>query len=357
MFSSIPFKRPQPGARARRRAFRVVSPERLESRELLTGFANSIPNLVVQGFPTPLATWGGPFSASISVSNTASNTTLQPLSLQPGESSPADAGQFTVAVSLISKAGGRTHAVQLGSVPFSGLAQNSSETLTANFVLPNRPLHFPSFGGKTYLQLVVNPSRSLVQPGAAANVFVDRQDPVKIVTPAAAVRVVGVDLPATMQPGDTIAPNIRLANVGAINSAVGGPLTVELVASTSKFFTAGVSVVAKYTVDQIQPQSLVPTQSLTFGDVNLDPQLNEETLFGSPVTLPVRPKTYYLGVVVNPDVQATALAQVGKILLLGKVTKVGPPIRNLPPAGVVGQPITPAPNPFPFPNAPVLNNP
>ncbi len=292
-----------------------------------------------------------PLRATINTTNYGTNSILQPLAIAPGSSSSSDAGPFTVAVSLLVNPGSaRQHSVLLGNAVVPGVNQNSNSTFTSNFVLPSRPAGFPSYGGKLYLQLAV------LSGDAVGSTYVDRQDPIKIVTPAAAVKVVGVDLPQLMQPGDTIAPNIRLANYGSVNTAVGGPLTVELVASTSKTFNSGVSVVAKYNVQEIQPQSLVPTQNLVLGDVNLDPPTNFETLFGTPVTLPVSPRKYYLGVVVNPTEQAGALAQVGKVLLLGQVKKVGPPIKNLPPAGVIGQGVTPFPSPFPYPNAPTLNN-
>lgn len=336
--------------------------ERLESRELMaySPLGVSLPNLTVSGYAGPLAYWGGPIAVNVNVSNAGSNTQLQPLSLAPGAATTADAGPFYVSVFVVARPGTR-HAATLflGNASFpGGLQQNASVQQTANFNLPAfHPGFSANYGSKVYLELVVNPNNQVNVGNSFQNTYLNLQNPIRITPPTAAVSVLGTDVPPVLQPGDTIAPNIRLANFGAISTTVGGPLDVELIASRSRFFNRGVTVIANYTVENIQPQSNTPTQDFVTTAANLQTPANFETIRGGPVTLPTSPRRYYIGVVVNPQTVVPALASLRRPqpLLIAQVRSVGPPIPGLPPAGVIGQQIAPFPNPFPYPNAPIPN--
>jgi hypothetical protein len=336
--------------------------ERLESRELMaySPLGVSLPNLTVSGYAGPLAFWGGPIAVNLNVSNAGGNTQLQPLSLAPGAATTADAGPFYVSVFVVARPGTRHSATLfLGNASFpQGLQQNASVQQTANFNLPTiHPGFSSAYGSKVYLELVVNPNNQVNVGNPFQNTYLNLQNPIRITPPAAAVSVVGSDLPSVLQPGDTIAPNFELANFGAISTTVGGTLDVQLVASRSRFFNRGTTVIANYPVEVVQPQSNAPTQDFVPANVNLQQQSNFETIRGGPVTLPTSPRRYYIGFVVNPQTVVPALASLRRPqpLLISQVRTVGPPIPGLPPAGVIGQQITPFPNPFPYPNAPIPN--
>jgi len=151
-------------------------------------------------------------------------------------------------------------------------------------------------------------------------------------------------VPPTMQPGDTIVPTISIANLGTAPTS--GPVQVALVASTSKNFTVGSSIVALYQItnsipaaSQVPPDGLITAFSQTPNPLN-----NTITFTGPAVTLPTSPRKYYLGVVIDPYGQIQQLGTPKNALELLQV--VGPPIPHLPPAGVIS---TPNSNPFPLP--------
>ena len=61
--------------------------ESLETRELLafSEIGVPLPDLVVTGFPAPVATWGSSLAINATISNTTASSIIQPLSLAPGQ--------------------------------------------------------------------------------------------------------------------------------------------------------------------------------------------------------------------------------------------------------------------------------
>ena len=120
-----------------------------------------------------------------------------------------------------------------------------------------------------------------------------------------------------------------------------------LVASVTRSFTLGSSIVASYTVSSIPPVSETPTGGnyQTFAQQIVNQPTNVITINGSAVTLPTSPRKYFLGVVVDPEGTLDQLSLPHNSLELIHV--VGPPLRHLPAAGVVS-----TPNDAQFPYAP-----
>ena len=132
-----------------------------------------------------------------------------------------------------------------------------------------------------------------------------------------------------MQPGDTIAPEITIANFGS--AATSGTIQVALVASTTKSFTVGSSIIALYDI-----QTSIPGAYQS--------ENNSLTFTGPAVTLPTSPSTYYIGIVVDPYGQITQLGTPQNVF--EQIRLVGPSNSGLPPAGVVS---TANSEPFPLP--------
>src|SRR5207248_10229177 len=130
-------------------------------------------------------------------------------------------------------------------------------------------------------------------------------------------------------------------------------------ASTNPKFNSGSSVIASYTVPNIPGIEQTSSGTPVFGDVNLAPPKNIATIIGVPVTLPVAPRSYFIGVVVDPSHNIMQLQQIGGTTQqsngLSQVKHVGPPIPGLTPAGVV-YPGGGANNlPFPYPPNVILS--
>ena len=144
------------------------------------------------------------------------------------------------------------------------------------------------------MTLVANDSNTILQESEAGNVFHVPQA-VKITNPLPNLQVVAEDITSPLEPGDVIAPTIRIANFGAGNPGTQGPVTVELVASLDKDFGPGDSVVASYTISSLPGLSNVPTTNGFTGNDNLIPPANINTTTISPVKLPTSPGFYYPG--------------------------------------------------------------
>lgn len=285
----------------------------------------SLPNLVVTGEAGPRAAWGGTLDVSAYLQNTGSSTITEPLAQAPGSPSSADAPDSMVNVIMTPKRNSLAHGVFLGSIQAPPVTQNSLEQLTASFTLPARPPGFAGGGGKFFVRFEVNTS------------YLSRPVPVMVTSQALPqLRAIALYTPKTMQPGDTIAPVIQVENLGTASTQDQGPLTVALVASVTPTFTLGSSIVAEYTVDNIPGVSRTPTRGdyKTFAKNVITPPNNVVTIDGAPVTLPASPGVYYLGVVVDPAGSFRQLSLPVNPFALSR--KVGPPIRNLPPAGVEG---------------------
>jgi hypothetical protein len=336
--------------------------ERLEGRELLAfspvGF--SLPDLAISGFAAPVAAWGGPFAVTVDVRNQGASSMIEPLNLAPGSSSTADAPATIVQVFFSKSMKSSSPKVMVGQFAVPSIPQNTSLRITEDFAaLPAAPPGFPVFNGKVFVSFVVGAGNTLTDSDQTNNGAFAPQ-PVQIEPPLPDLAVVGLDVPPVIQPGDTIQPNIEIANFGTVDTAPQGPVLVALVASPTHNFRRA-TVIATYTIETLHGLSEVPQTSPALGDVNIQPPLNIETLVGQPVTLPTSPRTYFLSVVVDPGHNIRQINQLGRSFsrLLGAapvapiIHQVGPPIPFLPPAGVLSAPSSPTTNPFPLPSFPV----
>ncbi len=331
----------RPDRRARRRTH-LAAPERLESRDLLAfnplGF--STPDLTITGSAGTRAAWGGTLGIVATVINQGSSTITNPIAQAPGALSTADAPASTVAV-VITPRRSMAHAVTIGTFQAPPVVQNSLEQIQETFTLPARPRGFAAPGGRFYVHLIVNATSAVLESDRGNNV--SQPIPVQVAGRALPeLSVTGLDLPATLGPGDTISPTITITNDG---TAASGPVDVALVASTTKNFNVGSSIVALYAIaSSIPPASAVaPGGVLAAFSQTANPLTNSLTFTGPLVTLPTSPAKYYLGVVIDP---------------FGKISQLRAPrsrleqlrvVRNtsgLSSAGVISSPSS---NPFPLP--------
>jgi hypothetical protein len=276
---------------------------------------------------------------TLNVQNLGASTLIEPTQLLPGAASRADSSPTTLDVFLSSRAhptkASQTVLAAVIAVP--AVTQNNLVRLTQTITLPFQPAGFPGDGGKVYASFFINPNGQSAESDFTNNHAKSTSNPILIEAPFPELSVDALGVPPVMQPGDTIAPTIRIVNIGPASTAPQGPVTVALVASTTTKFSAGSSVVAAYTVSNIQGASQVSSAAHLTDDENVNPQNNIVTIQGAPVTLPVAPRTYFLGVIIDPLNKIKQLKLIG-----GKATnslslpmRVGPPITGLPPAGVL----------------------
>lgn len=328
-----------------------------------TSLGYSLPDLRITGSAGSVAAWGGTLTVSSLIQNTGASTIIEPLSLPPAAQvelgpdlnnvppwyspSQADASNSTVAIYLSPSPRSLNNAIQIGSFTASSVTQNSITQMSSTVTLPQHPVGYPSTG-VLYLRLVINGNQSVPETNYANNI--SPAIPIRIVSRALPrLQTTALDVPAAMQPGDTIAPTFQITNLGTASTAAQGPIEVALVASTSPDFNLGSSVVALYTIDQAIPaQSNAATRvglkrhPRLYGsnalNNNVFPGANVLTYTGAPATLPTTPGTYYLGIVIDPNNKLQQLALPAN--RLEQVRQVGPPIQGLPPAGVVTTPLT-----------------
>ena len=110
-----------------------------------------------------------------------------------------------------------------------------------------------------------------------------------------------LDVPPVMQPGDTIQPNIRIANLGPADTAVagaghGGPGGVDHAARSTRAARSS----RRTRVANIPGIAQVSSGTQIFGDANLTPQNNIVTIAGAPSRCRRARGVYYIGVVVDP---------------------------------------------------------
>jgi hypothetical protein len=318
---------------------RLASLECLEARELLAynplGF--TLPDLEVKAFASTAASWGGNLTVTVNVINTGASTFPEPLNQVPGSASSADAPATTVDIYGSTSKFGLKNGVFLGTVSVpNGVTQNNLAQITSTIVLPPKPATLPGDGSTIYLYFTANPTGAILESDTLNNT--SAPVPLLIEAPFPELSVVGLDVPPTMQPGDTIEPNIRIGNFGTTDTDLQGPVTVILVASTSPTFNTGSSIVATYDISNIPAITDTASKTPIFNDSNLIPAANIVTIIGAPVTLPTSPGKYYLGAVVDPYNQ---IKQIGKIpqfkqsnnpFAFPHVVQVIP---GLPPAGLI----------------------
>jgi hypothetical protein len=344
--------------RAVRRAD-LGSLEQLESRELLAfsplGF--SLPDLTITGQAGPRAAWGGTLVVSAILQNIGASTITEPLSQLPttqsptagspyGSTSTTDVADTTVAVFLSKSARSAKGAIKLGTIEAPPISQNSVEQLTASFTLPARPKGFPGGGGKFYVWFVADSSNNVLEVTKANNI--SKPVAVRVTSqPLPELRTIALDLPSKLSPGDTVTPVIRIENFGTADPNLQGPVTVDLVASVTKSFTLGSSIIATYTVASIPAVSNAPTLGnfKTFATMIINQPQNVITISGAAVTLPVSPEKYFVGVVIDPNGTINQLSVPSNNF--EQIQVVGPKTQFLPPAGVVS-----SANTAQFPNPP-----
>lgn len=343
--------------RSRRDDHRVrpvaVEVQSLESRQLLAwsplGF--SLPDLTISGFGPPVAAYGEPFAVTVRVQNQGASSILEPLALEPNAISTADAPATKAAVFVSPSPRFGAGAIKIGEIDVPRITQNSWVEITATITMPDQLPFRLSNGGTVYLYFRADAERTSLDYDRTNNTT--RQGvPVRIVPALPELLAIGIDTPTVMQPGDTIAPTIKVANNGAANpNQQVDSFQVVLVASTDTNFGPGDEVLATFEVLSLPPLALVPMQRTVLGDVNVQDPINIITLnVIEPIVLPSAPGEYYIGVIVDPQNQVNEISEIGRgpDAALNTVRRVGPPIPGLPPAGVVQVPLPSPGAVFPF---------
>jgi hypothetical protein len=332
--------RRQPRA-IRRKDLTAVEP--LEGRQLLsnTALGYSLPDLHLTGSAGAVASWGGTLTTTILVQNTGASTMLNPIALAPGSENTADAPDTTISVYLTPRRYSMAGAIKLGTISTPALAQNDLEQVSSTFTLPARPAGFARAGGSFYVSFRVDPNNTIQESNDRNNL--SRAVPVRVVGKhLPLLEATSLEVPSTMQPGDTIQPSFSIANLGTAPTRLQGNVQVALVASVDPEFTLGSSIVGLYEIGNIASLSNTPIMSYyrsgrvnarraTVG--NLTSNNNVANITGDPVTLPTSPRTYYLGLVIDPYNKLNQLPHSGKRFQL--IRMVGPATSGLPPAGVV----------------------
>jgi hypothetical protein len=339
--------------RARRRP--NLSPiERLEERQLLayTALGFSLPDLVVSGQTPPVATYGGPISVNIDVQNLGASSLVEPLSLYPGAASTADAPPSNVGVYLATAPRFNPFArnvVKIGDIPIPGVLQNSKIEVSSTLTMPAQPRGFPGDGGQLFVFFRADDLHQMNELDRTNDVAIGSQ-PVQIAAPLPDLAAIAIDVPAVMQPGDVIAPEIKVANFGTVNTNTQGPLTVDLVASSDPNFGPGDVILDSVQVPSLPPLSVAPSQFTVLGDATLDDPANVVSLQLPQATLPLSTTGYFIGVIVDPFNQIREIREIGAASspALNPLRVVGAPIPGLPPAGVLSAP-APTANLFPVP--------
>lgn len=365
--------RPRRDGRARRRPVAALV-ESLEGRQLLAysplGVAQ--PDLTVQGYGAPVAAWGGSYAVNVTVSNLGATSEVDPFALTTGLLVPPTIPSSTSAATRVDvyfMIPRRPNLkVLIGSINVPAIPGNTVTELSQTFArIPSRPAGFPNIGGEVQLAFEIDAQSASSDLDRTNNSTFRRPgQAVKIVAAFPDLSVVGLDLPPVMQPGDVVQPNIQVANNGAATAGVGTPIDVALIASTDPNFRRDVRVLDTYTIRSLPGLSEVPMQTTVLGDGGIDRPINISELNGDPVLLPNFATEYYVTAVVDPLNRAEETRDQGRqARRLGinphslgtslPIRKVGPPIADLPPAGVVRPPSSATSNPFPFPSFPVIS--
>jgi hypothetical protein len=337
------------GPRARRRPAPAAL-ETLEGRQLLayTPLGFSIPDLaIVDAYTGPVAAYGGPISVTVDVSNLGQSSMPEPLAQFPGARSSADAGPSEIEVYLTR--GGHApfgERVLLGTIEVPALPQNRLAQVTGTFTLPDAPPPgFPATGQTGFITLELDPDRQIRDLDRTNNVLRNAAT-FQIIPNLPSLQAVALGLPPVMNPGDTIVPQVKVANYGAAPTAAQGPVVVQVVASQDQNFGPGDVILGTFTIDNILPLSQAPTKHFVPGEANLVDPPNFVTLDAmQAVTLPDTGSPYFVGVVIDPlnEIQELPGSPGSQLELVRVVADSG---LGLPPAGVIG---APSDLPFPFP--------
>ena len=329
--------------------------EALESRQLMAYTPlGSQPRLLVTAQTGAIASYGGPLTVTLDVQNVGASSVVEPLNLAPGSISTADAPASTVGVFLLRnphvRPGGKG-SVRVGTIEVPSVEQNSLLRVTDTLTLPGRPRRFPGNGGAVFVGFRTDGNIGSRRLNRINNV--SPPVPVQVTAALPDLAAIAIDLPENIQPGDSIAPALKIANYGAVNSNTQAPVTVLLVASTDRQYGPTDLILARYVIDSLPGLSEAPSKRVVLGDVNLDDPPNVSTLTtqadGNQVTTLPSGSGYFIGVVVDPLNEIRELREVagGVNSDLQLVRQVGN-IPDLPPAGILSDP-APASNLFPTP--------
>ena len=324
-------------ARTRSRPGRAV--EGLEPRRLMaySAFGYSLPALTVSGYAPTTAAYGSPLTIDVNVLNTGASSLVEPTNLPPGYigtpdtqgSSTANSPATTVEVFASTTPNAKSGGVLIDTVNIPPISQNSNYETISTLPFPARPAGFPGNGGKIYLTYVVNNEGTFTEASLANNIY-HVPNPITVTTSALPdLQVVAFNVPSTLQPGDVIAPTIRIANFGTADPAAQGPVTVDIVASLNKTFGPGDAVVASYVIDSIPGSTGVPTYGSIADEANVIPPPNQNTTMVAPFKLPTTPGFYYLGVIIDPFHTINQSYAPSPNLI--DPVPVGPPSQFLPP--------------------------
>ncbi|WP_169976728.1 hypothetical protein [Tautonia rosea] len=340
--------------RKTRRRSAPVALETLEGRQLLayTPLGFSIPDLAIaDSYTGPVGAYGGPISVTVEVSNLGQSSIPEPLAQFPGSTSTADAGPSEIFVYLNSRGHGPSrNRVLLGTIDVPAIPQNRLAQVTGTFTLPDMPPPgFPTVGQTGFITLELDPNREVRDLDRTNNVL-RQAESFQIVPNQPRLQAIALGLPPVMNPGDTIVPQVKVANYGGAPSNVQGPVIVQVVASQDTTFSPDDTVLGTFTVDNILPLSQAPTKNFVPGDVNLVDPPNVVFLDAVlPVALPAGGAPYYVGVVIDQVTMEVAQASHhGNGMNLQLARMVSDSGLGLPPAGVIGLP-SPPDRPFPYP--------
>lgn len=359
MFSQRP--RRDLAARNRRAALRPRT-EMLEGRQLLSySPIGSLPDLTVTAQAGAIAAYGGPIAVTLDVRNLGASTLIEPLNLQPGSFSTADAGPSRVGVYLLRNARalpGGAGSVLIGEVAVPGVPQNSLVTVSQTLILPQRPRRFPGSGGNVFLGFKVDDLKEVADADRTNNVGSRVHLQIQAALPDLAT--IALDVPPVLQPGDTIAPSIKVANYGTVDTASQAAVTVLLVASTDTNYGPTDVILGRYQITNLPGLSQAPQRRTVLGDVTVDDQPNVITLETTTdqresITLPTGLGGYFVGVIVDPLNTIRELHEIGAgpSSALQQIRRVAV-VPGLPPAGPQSPP-SPDSNLFPIPAfAPLL---
>ncbi len=350
--------------RARRRTD-LAALEQLEGRQLLSysSLGYSLPNLRISGLAGSVASWGAAYQVTVLLQNTGASTMIEPLSLVPASEVAVGPGGSLVPSYYIPSTAGATAQIGIYLMPrphsYAGaveigtatetIAQNDLERFNVALTLPQQPAGF-SAQGVYYIRLETNSFNTVSAP-----------IPVRFVPLSLPqLQATALDLPDSLQAGDTVAPTFQITNLGTANTATQGPVEVSLVASATPVFNPlAVNIyLGNYTLPEgIPAQSEAPVKnsarhhSRLYGSAtginNVTPGNNVETYTGAAVVLPPATFTYYVGLVIDPNNTLKQLSLPANRLEL--VRTVVPSTAGLPPAGTISTPANPIPQ---FPNPP-----
>ena len=322
--------------------------ELLEQRELLAGspfvpspLGHARAELTISGYASSSASWGQPLGLTVDLMNIASEPEVEPLNRIVGTAQEAASGSISdapaeqVAVFASRSPKFSRRAVVVGVFTAPSVPQNSVVPFSTSITLPSRPAGLPGDGGHIYLFFLANAGRNVPEVTLKNNV--SNPSLVQIVAPFPQLQAVALGVPPVIQPGDTIAPVIQVANFGPVDTDAQGPVTVALVASVTPTFGPGSSILAQYTIANIPGVDDAPSKTPVYSNANVTLPDNVVEIDGTPITLPSTPSQYYIGVVVDPFGAIKQVGQIGSFRASSNSFElshvVGPPIIGLPSAG------------------------